>query len=611
MLSVHAAPPAPAHRRADRTPASRPAAPVVQRLAGNRAPGGVRVQACGCGGTCASCAEKEERVQPALAVGPADDVYEREAQQTAERVVRMPAPQASAAPEAGTAAPAIQRIAAGAAYGMRMDAPLPMGGGRPLSPGTRAFMEPRLGADFGHVRLHAGAEAERTAEGIGARAFTHGADVWLGRGASEGDRGLMAHELAHVVQQGGGAAPAAVQRQPVPAAPGAAVPSPAQPAAPVQGAPPAAGPYTVHPSCAVHAADLRPAWDEGARLTRDTIGTLETVVTMARMGESALARMPRVAGQIQNAFGDIAGLEGEGFTNIPNLIERYEKILAGFTAGKVLRCDTSTVNNGTECNLFAAFVVPGNSTDIFLCPSFFAGTGAVRDTQRGGTLLHEMAHSVLHAGHEGTGDSLTFGCDTSLGLTYDDARRNAYAYDTLAMCLHGTPVQGESVTVPVPPGAASPGAAGDRRFSLGVGVGGRLLDDGRQLATMLSGTLSLRTGEFVVFNPIIGLNLVYAPSLAGSDAGHLGTLALGAGIRIQQPLEGAYLDLLGGGFVGFEADPGKGTRAVGGLDASVGGGYRWNRFELGGSVGGQLHLEDAPTVDRGSLLIIGRGAVRF
>jgi hypothetical protein len=215
---AHAAPHTdPGPRRAPRAPAPRTEVPDVQRALGNRAVGalrGARVQACACGGTCAACragAGRQERVQPALAVGPADDVYEREAEQTAERVMRMPAPADAGDPAAadpgdpsrGGAAPAIRRIAAGAAYGVRSDVALPMGGGRPLAPGTRAFMEPRLGADFGGVRLHDGADAGLAAARLGARAFTYGSGVWLGRGESEGDRGLMAHELTHVVQQAG------------------------------------------------------------------------------------------------------------------------------------------------------------------------------------------------------------------------------------------------------------------------------------------------------------------------------------------------------------------------------------------------------------------------
>lgn len=75
------------------------------------------------------------------------------------------------------------------------------GSGRPLPEVVRSFMEPRFGRDFSAVRIHDGPEDRRAAHRIGARAFTHGRDIWIGPGESAGDRKLLAHELTHVVQQ--------------------------------------------------------------------------------------------------------------------------------------------------------------------------------------------------------------------------------------------------------------------------------------------------------------------------------------------------------------------------------------------------------------------------
>jgi outer membrane protein OmpA-like peptidoglycan-associated protein len=89
------------------------------------------------------------------------------------------------------------------------------GGGVPLSPAQRGFFEPRFGHDFGAVRLHTGAPAERAAEAVQARAFTLGEDVVFGRGEyapdSPAGRHLLAHELTHVVQQ----TPLVARRQPL------------------------------------------------------------------------------------------------------------------------------------------------------------------------------------------------------------------------------------------------------------------------------------------------------------------------------------------------------------------------------------------------------------
>ncbi|WP_433263966.1 eCIS core domain-containing protein [Actinosynnema sp. CS-041913] len=71
--------------------------------------------------------------------------------------------------------------------------------GRPLDEPVRAEMETRLGADFSDVRLHTGTTAQRSADEVGARAFTSGNHVVIGDGGS--DKHTLAHELVHVIQQ--------------------------------------------------------------------------------------------------------------------------------------------------------------------------------------------------------------------------------------------------------------------------------------------------------------------------------------------------------------------------------------------------------------------------
>jgi hypothetical protein len=89
--------------------------------------------------------------------------------------------------------------------------------GTALSPESRQFFEPRLGADLEHVRVHTSAKSARLARSIGARAFTLGSDIHFAGGEwnpeSQHGRRLLAHELAHVVQQ---RADSTVRRQPGP-----------------------------------------------------------------------------------------------------------------------------------------------------------------------------------------------------------------------------------------------------------------------------------------------------------------------------------------------------------------------------------------------------------
>lgn len=90
-----------------------------------------------------------------------------------------------------------------------------LGAGERLDPVVASRAADAYGDDFSGVRVHTGATAARLASERGAHAFTVGADVAFAAGAYQpntphGDA-LLAHELAHVVQQRG--QPAAVQRK--------------------------------------------------------------------------------------------------------------------------------------------------------------------------------------------------------------------------------------------------------------------------------------------------------------------------------------------------------------------------------------------------------------
>src|SRR5262249_8164038 len=55
-------------------------------------------------------------------------------------------------------------------------------GGSPLETGTRIQMESAIGADFSSVRIHTGADADRSAKSLGAHAYTAGEDVVFAAG---------------------------------------------------------------------------------------------------------------------------------------------------------------------------------------------------------------------------------------------------------------------------------------------------------------------------------------------------------------------------------------------------------------------------------------------
>ncbi|HEY4114163.1 MAG TPA: DUF4157 domain-containing protein [Rhizomicrobium sp.] len=79
--------------------------------------------------------------------------------------------------------------------------------GQPLDTSARSFLEPRFGRDFADVRVHTDAAAARSADAVGARAYTVGRDVVFAKGqynprSTEGRR-LLAHEVSHTIQQAG------------------------------------------------------------------------------------------------------------------------------------------------------------------------------------------------------------------------------------------------------------------------------------------------------------------------------------------------------------------------------------------------------------------------
>lgn len=77
--------------------------------------------------------------------------------------------------------------------------------GQPLDAATSIFMESRLGHDFSRVRVHTDEKATESARAVNALAYTVGQDVVFGRGRYSPDsasgRRLLAHELAHTIQQ--------------------------------------------------------------------------------------------------------------------------------------------------------------------------------------------------------------------------------------------------------------------------------------------------------------------------------------------------------------------------------------------------------------------------
>ena len=83
---------------------------------------------------------------------------------------------------------------------------LSKGKGNPMSPGILLEMNTAFGVDFSNVRIHTDTQSVEMNRKLGAHAFTNGNDIYFNQGkyapeTTEGKR-LLAHELAHTIQQG-------------------------------------------------------------------------------------------------------------------------------------------------------------------------------------------------------------------------------------------------------------------------------------------------------------------------------------------------------------------------------------------------------------------------
>lgn len=191
---------------------------TTNRAVSNPSSGYLLQRACACGGvaglsgTCEECKTKKflgEPLQTKLTVSRPGDEYEQEADRVAEQVMRMPESNLAGKQNPSMSSPMVQRRTRGGG-GDLVEAPAIVrevlsSPGQQLDPATRTYFDRRFGYDFSKVRVHADARAAESARTVNALAYTVGRDVSFAAGqyrvnTTEGLR-LLAHELAHVIQQ--------------------------------------------------------------------------------------------------------------------------------------------------------------------------------------------------------------------------------------------------------------------------------------------------------------------------------------------------------------------------------------------------------------------------
>lgn len=324
---------------------------------------------------------------------------------------------------------------------------------------TRAFMEPRFGHDFSGVRIHTGNLAARSAEAVEAQAFTFGSDIVFGSGrfapSTPEGRKLLAHELAHVVQQG--AAPAAH----APAEAAGAVTRPVAPghtdAGPQLRRQAALGPSSP-PAASSPTAGLAPSTISSCRIEFRQ-GTTDAVDPAARDACLETARAYVEAGGGQVELHGYASEEGAARFNADVARRRAEAAKRLLVARRVPAAAISAIGHGedrtypglapnrrVEVVLFRSLTLAGDEITI---PRFICGPDVTRQTEDA-----VASARSLFAGW--TPDQKNEACEDLRGVTtgsyaWDivELHNNAWILDYRPLCATrgATPPCGSTVQV--------------------------------------------------------------------------------------------------------------------------------------------------------------------
>lgn len=315
--------------------------------------------------------------------------------------------------------------------------------GQPLDIGTRSFMESRFGHDFSQVRVHTDAKAGESARAVDALAYTVGNDVVFGSHqyapASTTGRELLAHELAHVMQQSDFVSGTTPTRISQPSDSGEANADQLSRAA-LAGeryAPQVSGssstvlsrrviPRLVHCTAGSDGAPVNPvvalttSVDRAEAMATAAATALREAAALTREGHQPVGAPVEQA--FNNRFGEPPEVRG-GFMNrltgaVRPTLEaalseemdlvalRFDLIAAQLGRGFVHYLCMSTTRSFagrtiTDCSR-DAWAFPGVNA-IFLCPGFWSGIGDPRT--RATLLIHETSHMIWESVFHGASGS--------------------------------------------------------------------------------------------------------------------------------------------------------------------------------------------------------------
>lgn len=316
--------------------------------------------------------------QTKLTVNQPGDQYEQEADRVADHVMRMTAPPAiqrkcsscaeedelqrkCAECEEQEKKTRLQRKEAGASpqFAPPSVHAVLSSPGRPLDPQVRSFMEPRFGCDFSQVRVHDDQGASDSARDVNALAYTVENHTVFGAGQyardSTAGRQLIAHELAHVIQQGASSHSLGILRKPV------------------------------------KFGDCAASGDKDADLKVEN--ARQQAISFVQVTIRDLKRAPSDPAAVSKAYRQ--ALKAHFITpddrERATIRENYQSILNALETTTNIVC-ASSEDDINECQKQTdplAFVKPGGKT-IILCPNFMGDS----ITCRAITLIHEAAHTI-------------------------------------------------------------------------------------------------------------------------------------------------------------------------------------------------------------------------
>jgi hypothetical protein len=347
--------------------------------------------------------------QPKLTINQPNDIYEKEADAMADKVMRMTGNENSHQPFFKPAVSSIQRKCAHceeeekkmqrkeksneetAASGELENHISSLDqGGKPLSKELRNFYEPRFGYDFSNVKLHTDAMSSKSAQSVNALAYTSGNNIVFNSGQyspnTDSGKRLLGHELTHVVQQGAARTVPAVQRQ-----------------AEVEVA-------NVPGACSLpQHREIEPAARTAGIWLNRTIGRLNDYIANP-------AAHAGVQASLQRHFRSSSNQTAERVRRI------LRRISTEMTTSAALNVECHTTAD-MSCSNAGAYVT-GNL--FVFCPSFFDGSS---DWQAA-SVIHEMAHSLAGITH--ITDRAYLSNRIYTNLSTDEALTNAASYENFS-----------------------------------------------------------------------------------------------------------------------------------------------------------------------------------